>query len=821
MNCIQALLIWGWVMMIQAACVWADVERGDPMLPRTTQPITYRIDYTGDYFTKPEKINQFRASPPDLLHVGKAVPISHHWGPIRLYQGENQYTGGPGNTLNWENIALLTPKALENRIKTIHQMLERYHAIGISEIVPYISYHTIAGDHKKRQGFWSFFDLWERYSQWAGPRPQRDPFDWLVVDINGKFVGGSVGGYSPAYYAPLHRYRACINHPDWAEWHRRLIQMISEVGYDGCFIDNTNSDACFCRYCKKDFIKFIEKSKNTSWVQRLVQVLQPEQIALDSPIVPRELVKRWRWLRTRDHLGMLREVGRKNRPSFTIFPNHGVLDSALIVGAKCDRLMFEGTFSPGINVKDVQDSETMAITVSNEKAESKQPKKIFYRYTLYDQNNHMEMKAETRLSSRAWVGHPTLIEVKIISVGNSLQDNDAAEAFHIILHEPNLSEKIRLDLEPFGPIGGKGSSRNPRQAPVTLKAEWVPKKAGQYEISLGFRYTDDSHGDAVKLRPRLDRLGWVRFCRDHMTELLFTQHMHARTIYLGNEARQKDWKNVQELAIAELAAFSGGGGFSGLGRPQAKYREFFKKHPYLFDDWQLCAPAAVVYAAWGPNPLGVLKPNLYDTIHSHLAESNRLFVALVDTNLTCKVDDLLSFHVIYLPSPSYEMTTAQIAVLFEYIRQGGQTVLGSETTKINGNAAVDVFSLAKGETVRTIGKGQIALWDGIQLPMPTRPVATYNGLQRNLRFALYQKVDKLCLHVVNYNVCLLDKSKKILEIPAQSLEVPLPKGWTSVKATCFDPDATAKKLSCKLTNGRVQLLLPEIRIYKVVLIEKE
>jgi hypothetical protein len=808
-------------MMIQAGCVWAEAERGDPMLSRTTLPITYHIDWTGDYFTKPEKIKQFRTAPPDLLHVGKAVPITHHWGPIRLYKGENQYTGGPGHTLNWENIALLIPTALEDRIITIRQMLERYHAIGIPEIMPYISYHTIAGDHKKRRGFWAFFDQWEKYTQWAGPRPPRDPFDWLVVDINGKFVGGSCGGYSPAYYAPLHRYRACINHPDWAEWHRRLIRMIAEVGYDGCFVDNTNSDTCYCRYCKKGFIKFIEESKDISWVQRLTQILQPKQITLDSPIVPGELVQRWRWMRTRDHLGMLREVGRKIRPGFTIFPNHGILDSALIVGAKCDRLMFEGTFSPGINVKDVQGAETMTITVSNEKAELKQTKKFVYRYKLYDQTSHMEMKAETKLSSRAWVGYPTRIEVKIISVGNNPQDNDAAEAFHIILREPNSGEKIRLGLEPSGPIGGKGSSRKPRQAPVTLEAEWVPKKAGQYKISLGFRYTDDSHEDVTRLRPRLDRLGWVRFCRDHMAELLFTQHMHARTIYLGNEARQKGWENVQELALAELAAFSGGGGFSGLGRPQAKYREFFKKHPYLFDGWQQCAPAAVLYAAWGSNPFTVVKPNLSDTIHSHLAESNRLFVALVDANLTCKVDELLSFRIIYLPSPDYEMTTAQIHALVEYTRQGGQIVLGSDRTKINSKAAVDVFFLTRGETIRTIGKGRIALWEPDHPLMPTRPVATSNGLRRNLRFALYQKGDKLCLHVVNYNVCLLDKAKKVLEIPAQSLEVPLPKGWTSAKATCFDPDAAAKTLSCKLINGRTHLLLPEIRIYKVVLIEKE
>ena len=61
------------------------------MLPTTTPPIVYTINYSGDYFTTPDYIEQFKAAPPDLLHVGKATPITHLWGPIRLSQGENQW----------------------------------------------------------------------------------------------------------------------------------------------------------------------------------------------------------------------------------------------------------------------------------------------------------------------------------------------------------------------------------------------------------------------------------------------------------------------------------------------------------------------------------------------------------------------------------------------------------------------------------------------------------------------------------------------------------------------------------------------------------
>ena len=111
---------------------------------------------------------------------------------------------------------------------------------------PYIALHTLAGDHQKRLGFWKFYDQWAKYEQWAGPRPAHDPIDWLAVDRAGTPLPGACGGTTPEYFAPLHRYLTCINHPDWAEWQRRLMRMIAEVGYDGCCIDNVFAVPCYC-----------------------------------------------------------------------------------------------------------------------------------------------------------------------------------------------------------------------------------------------------------------------------------------------------------------------------------------------------------------------------------------------------------------------------------------------------------------------------------------------------------------------------------------------------------------------------------------------
>ncbi|HUT36326.1 MAG TPA: hypothetical protein VNE39_22755 [Planctomycetota bacterium] len=838
---------WGSIVLSTHAALYAALAAEQaPMLRATTPPIVYTINYSGDYFEKPEYIEQFKAAPPDLLHVGKATPITHLWGPIRLYQGENQYTGGPKHTLSWENIALLSPDALAKRIETICETLRRYHAIGIAEITPYISYHTLAGDHEKRKGFWEFYDKWDAYAKWAGPKPLRDPFAWLAVDIKGKFLPGSCGGYSPDYFAPLHRYRACISHPDWAEWHRRLIRMIAQVGYDGCFVDNAHPDPCFCRYCKEAFRKFLDANPEVAWVKRMTEGLDFGKLTLDSPEAPKELVRRWRVLSTGEHLGMLRDEGRKVKPAFTIFPNSGRIDECLQVGGQCDRLMFESTYSPGIACADEPpESEDIAIAVS---ADSVEAKTIVHRYELNDPATWMEMQAEIVLPTKAKAGKATRLEVRLASVGSSLQDEDAAEDFHLLLRCGD--DEARVDLEPKGALGGTGSSRKPKQPPATLAAMWTPNKPGRYTISFGFRYTDDSHKE-TRLRPRLDKLTWGTVCRTHMANLLFARHMQAKPIYLGYEAARKGFENVQELALAEMAAFSGGGGFAGRGEPQAKYRAFFRKHPDLFDGWELTAAAAVLYSYWGPNPLNAYKPLPTPTIADYLGATHRPFVTLVDRDLPEKAGGLARFRVIYLPSRAYEMSEAQLAALREHFREGGEIVLVDDQVTINGQACVRLLTrevkltadaiavpgkepwiealpppvwdwrLARQELGPAKDDTEAGLrWLARQQLVPTQPIASDDGLRTDLRFALYSKGGRVAVHAVNYNVCLLDPGKKVLEVEPAEVRVPVPPDWRAVRATCFDPDAEVVALPCTVKDGAVQLTLPKTRIYKIVFIER-
>ncbi len=318
-----------------------------------------------------------------------------------------------------------------------------------------------------------------------------------------------------------------------------------------------------------------------------------------------------------------------------------------------------------------------------------------------------------------------------------------------------------------------------------------------------------------------------KLCVDHLPTLLFTQHGFARTtflldylnlekdtkdvpaaVYYLNFRLEKRWDNLQELALAEMAAFSGGGGVASEGQPQAIYRKFFKKHAELFAGWRPAAPAAVLYAYWGPNPLSPYQAGQPPTIHEHLVTSHRPYVALIDARLPDRAEALAGFVTLYLESPAYEMSPEQLQALRDYAGRG-RVVLGDRRATINGRPIVEL-----------LGSERVTIWDPRRPTLPTTAIAPVEGLQQNLRFAIYEKADRLTVHVVNYNVCLLDRQKKLLEVAATPLSIPLPAGWKSAQATCFDPGAGPAVLPCHVADHAIRLSLPKLHIYKVVLLER-
>jgi hypothetical protein len=269
-----------------------------------------------------------------------------------------------------------------------------------------------------------------------------------------------------------------------------------------------------------------------------------------------------------------------------------------------------------------------------------------------------------------------------------------------------------------------------------------------------------------------------------------------------------------------MAAFSGGGGFAARGEPQAKYRRFFKAHGELFDGWQQTAPAAMLYAYWGGNPFSHVRPYGQPTMHDWLGRTHRPFVALVDGNLCEAASEMAGLRVIYLPSVGYEMSAAQLQAVLDWVTQGGWLVLGNERISLNGKPASELFGIDQQHAARARGRGKVVLWDGSDPAATTPMVAPTGGLVRNLRFAIYGQGDRLAVHVVNYNVCLLDEARQVLDVGPTPVELPIPAGWTAAKAVCYDPDAEPQPIACDVDGGRARFLLPETHVYQIVLLER-
>ena len=151
-----------WVRLISvlwiATCTLACSVAADVTFDNTTQlPMTYIRDYDDDHLDNPEWIAQVRANAPELLVVGKDLPIHHNWGPVQGVGGENQAYG------QGEHIRRISPAELERKMAAIRRMVAAMRDCGVKLIMPYICSKTIGGDHEKRTGFWDFYDHWDEY----------------------------------------------------------------------------------------------------------------------------------------------------------------------------------------------------------------------------------------------------------------------------------------------------------------------------------------------------------------------------------------------------------------------------------------------------------------------------------------------------------------------------------------------------------------------------------------------------------------------------------------------------------------------------------
>ncbi|MGD9498619.1 MAG: hypothetical protein AB7Y46_20160 [Armatimonadota bacterium] len=323
-------------MSIAIICAAPALATREPTVP----PVYYLIDYGPGHIDNPEYVAWIAELPPDLLHFGKDVPMTHLYGPIAAVGGENQAHGR-----NREDIRRLTPEEVVERMAALRRMTDALHAAGVGMIMPYTSSITYVGDPDTREGIFDFYDHWDEYAQFGlGPRPVRDPLEWMAVKADGSphTFGAEL---KPAYYAGLSRYVAAVECPDWRYWLQHVHRLIAEVGYDGAFPDNTSPINDYSAFALAAWHDYLAAKFTPAQIRELFGAESADRAPLPverGGIAWVEAQRFWRVSIAR-HAEALRAGGRVANPDFLLFPNlGGATHLADYLPGKVDYYMSEG-----------------------------------------------------------------------------------------------------------------------------------------------------------------------------------------------------------------------------------------------------------------------------------------------------------------------------------------------------------------------------------------------------------------------------------------------------------------------------------------------
>ncbi len=771
----------------------------------SSAPFIYVINYSDKWITNPSALDEFGDMPPDMLHIGKAVPITHNWGAIPYMSGENQDTGGPGHTLNRDNVRLLSQAELQQKIDTITASVKRLHDAGVGEILPYICFFSVAGDHESREGLWAFYDRWDDYAKWLGPKPKTGPTAWLTRDAKGKRIETSYG-FTPPYYEPLHRYGCCPNNPDWNQFIVSVVKLVAQCGYDGVFVDNSGRGGDQCEYCEASFAKWVGENFDRATLARACGTDEIGEINLSNPSLSIAR-NRWNVALARDRLARLREVGAAIKPGFKVFPNVGRYQRALPYGDGCDYFMFESVKHPGYLAEGEPLDDPEALIEVAEGAE------LVTASIRYDQTHgdvFSEASADVRYPRSCPAGQPAELVVSVLTVGASNRDADALDSLALRLTHIESGAQTVVPMGPLPGVGDPAQVPGAERPPVDLKGTWTPARTGAYTIDLMYNYTDAEHRDVADHVAIVDRLGVASQYRTNLADLACSFNSGCRTISLDYEHVKKGRERIQELAIAEGAAAGGRHTVNTRGEPQRKYWRFFHDHGEVSAGLKPYGDVKILYAYWGGNP-GSVGRNEDRTIHGYLSANHVLFTGLVDRDL--EPADLAGAGTLVMVCRNYDLTAEQIAAIRDFVALGGRLILGHEDVTINFAPMADVMPGA----FKTARK-----WSWEQPPRLGPALCPAKGRLRGVRFAAFIEPSaeprRLVLHALNYNVSLVETSIGTLTpVAGCTVDLPVPEDWGTVTATVYDPDAEEPlTIDCRVADGVARMTLPELAIYQVI-----
>ncbi|MGC9317604.1 MAG: hypothetical protein ACP5KN_06145 [Armatimonadota bacterium] len=793
---------WIWIVVLTLGLVMP-LQAGTQ---RSARPFIYVIDYSDHWITDPDAMEEFGDTPPDLLHIGKAVPVTHNWGPIPYMAGENQRTGGPGHTLSRENIRLLSPEELEEKIERITAAVDRIHEAGVELLMPYICFYTLAGDHEQRVGIWELYDNWEDYARWLGPKPPTGPTEWLMRTPDGERVDPGYG-FTPPYYDPLHRYGACPNNPSWNQYSRAIVRLIAQCGHDGTFVDNSTRHGHGCPHCQEAFPTWVRENFDEETLRRACGEDYGE-IEFGNPKL-QAIQERWNKAVIRDRLAMLREAGREMNPDFMTFPNCGRYQYVVPLGDGCDFLMFESVDSPGCLFEGELPEDPEALVQVADDAELQMGA---IAYEAVHSQVFSEVSGTVHYPATCPPGEAVELAVDVESVGASNRDGDCLEELTLRLTHLQSGEAQSVPMGPLPGVGDPAQVQGARRPPARLTGTWTPAEPGAYAIDVSYLYTDAEHIEVADRAPVADRLGLGSLYRVNLAGLSCTFTSRCRTVSLSYTHTREGLERLQELAIAEGAASGGKHAPEARGEPLAKYGRFFEAHGDVSEGLAPYGSVALLYAYWGGNP-GQIGRDSGRTVAEHLSSRHILFHGLLDRDLSA--DDLTpaAGRTLVLVCPHYDLTARQIAAIRQFVADGGRLIIQSDDAQINFTPIREVL----GDVI-----DDAEAWDWEDPPRFGEPLCASNGRLRGVRFTAFAEPTdsptRLVLHAVNYNVTATESNPgQLTPVADIRVAVPVPAAWAGATATVYDPDAAAPVIiDCSVADGVAEVELPTLRVYQMI-----
>lgn len=165
---------------------------------------------------------------------------------------------------------------------------------------------------------------WQDFEDYIGSKPPEGPTTWITIRVDSSFPFYRYARYGEEV-GPGFETWGCPNNPYYLRMMKGRIRAQAETGIDGSYVDWTHiaGGTCYCKYCRENFIQYLEKNLPLKIAQAKYGVSDYESIKL--PGERRD--KFWmEWITFRCHTvsefhRQLREVARKYNPHFMISGN--------------------------------------------------------------------------------------------------------------------------------------------------------------------------------------------------------------------------------------------------------------------------------------------------------------------------------------------------------------------------------------------------------------------------------------------------------------------------------------------------------------------